>query len=104
MLTEGPDAVSSPDNGSAYRSHAVRTCLAGHGIRHLRTRPYTPRTNWKAERLIQTLLREWAYERLAYGCGLPAAAHTDEAVDSWATWEATVQFVNVAVERIVGVE
>lgn len=51
------------DNGSAYRSHAVRQCLAGHGIRHLRTRPYTPRTNGKAERFIQTLLREWAYER-----------------------------------------
>ena len=34
---------------------------AARGIRHIRTRPYTPRTNGKAERVIQTLLREWAY-------------------------------------------
>jgi transposase InsO family protein len=49
------------DNGSAYRSQVFRTALALAGVRHLRTRPYTPRTNGKAERLIQTLLREWAY-------------------------------------------
>ena len=49
------------DNGSAYRSHAFRKLLAGAGIRHIRTRPYTPRTNGKAERFIQTSLREWAY-------------------------------------------
>jgi transposase InsO family protein len=65
------------DNGSAYRSHAVRTCLAGHGIRHLRTRPYTPRTNGKAERLIQTLLREWAYERPYRSSAARAAALPD---------------------------
>lgn len=51
------------DNGSPYRSHAVRTLLAHEGITHKRTRPYTPRTNGKVERLIQTLLREWAYVR-----------------------------------------
>jgi transposase InsO family protein len=51
------------DNGSAYRSRTFRK-LCGHmHIRHLRTRPYTPRTNGKAERFIQTALREWAYER-----------------------------------------
>lgn len=49
------------DNGSAYKSHAFRDLLAGQGIRHKRTRPYTPRTNGKAERFIQTSLREWAY-------------------------------------------
>jgi transposase InsO family protein len=49
------------DNGSAYRSDRFRHVLAHAGVRHLRTRPYTPRTNGKAERLIQTLLREWAY-------------------------------------------
>jgi transposase InsO family protein len=49
------------DNGSAYRSYVFRGVLARAGVRHLRTRPYTPRTNGKAERLIQTLLREWAY-------------------------------------------
>ena len=49
------------DNGSAYRSHAFRQLLGQQGIRHIRTRPYTPRTNGKAERFIQTSLREWAY-------------------------------------------
>jgi transposase InsO family protein len=49
------------DNGSAYKSFAVRDLLAEHGIKHKRTRPYTPRTNGKAERFIQTSLREWAY-------------------------------------------
>ena len=65
------------DNGSAYRSHAVRACLAGHGIRHLRTRPYTPRTNGKAERFIQTLLREWAYERPYRSSAARTAALSD---------------------------
>jgi len=49
------------DNGSAYKSHAFRRFLAERGIRHIRTKPYTPRTNGKAERFIQTSLREWAY-------------------------------------------
>ena len=51
------------DNGSAYRSHAFRRACADAGLRHLRTRPYTPRTNGKAERFIQTALPEWAYAR-----------------------------------------
>jgi transposase InsO family protein len=54
------------DNGSAYVAHAYRKALAELGLRHLRIRPYRPRTNGKAERLIQTLLNEWAYERI-YG-------------------------------------
>ena len=54
------------DNGSAYISHAYRRALAERGLRHLRIQPYRPRTNGKAERFIQTLLNEWAYERL-YG-------------------------------------
>ena len=49
------------DNGSAYRSQLFAGALAKAGIRHVRTRPYTPRTNGKAERFIQTSLREWAY-------------------------------------------
>jgi transposase InsO family protein len=49
------------DNGAAYRSHAFRDTCRDLGIRHLRTKPYTPRTNGKAERFIQTSLREWAY-------------------------------------------
>jgi transposase InsO family protein len=51
------------DNGSAYKSFAFRDLLTARGIRHKRTRPYTPRTNGKAERFIQTSLREWAYTR-----------------------------------------
>ncbi len=51
------------DNGSAYRSHAFRQRLIAAGLRHIRTRPYTPRTNGKAERFIQTSLREWAYAK-----------------------------------------
>jgi transposase InsO family protein len=51
------------DNGNAYRSHLFRDRLKRAGCRHLRTRPYTPRTNGKAERFIQTSLREWAYAR-----------------------------------------
>ena len=49
------------DNGSAYRSKAFRAAVTAAGARHKRTRPYTPRTNGKAERFIQTGLREWAY-------------------------------------------
>jgi transposase InsO family protein len=51
------------DNGSAYRSGLFRQAVAEAGARHVRTRPYTPRTNGKAERFIQTSLREWAYAR-----------------------------------------
>lgn len=51
------------DNGSAYRSKLFAAALARAGARHVRTRPYTPRTNGKAERFIQTSLREWAYAR-----------------------------------------
>jgi transposase InsO family protein len=49
------------DNGSGYRSKAFAAACAELGIRHRFTRPYTPRTNGKAERFIQTALREWAY-------------------------------------------
>ena len=49
------------DNGTGYRSKAHQAATAQLGIRHLRTQPYRPRTNGKAERFIQTLQREWAY-------------------------------------------
>ena len=49
------------DNGAAYRARAFAATCAELHLRHVRTRPYTPRTNGKAERFIQTLLREWAY-------------------------------------------
>lgn len=51
------------DNGTGYRSHRFRDACAGQRLRHLRTKPRTPQTNGKAERFIQTLLREWAYGR-----------------------------------------
>jgi len=52
------------DNGPAYRSTVHALTCKQLGLRHLTTRPYRPRTNGKAERFIQTLLREWAYSRL----------------------------------------
>ena len=51
------------DNGSCYRSQAFARACKQLRIRHIRTRPYTPKTNGKAERFIQTSLREWAYAR-----------------------------------------
>ncbi len=51
------------DNGSSYRSHQFRATCGQLEIKHHRTRPYTPRTNGKAERFIQTALREWAYAK-----------------------------------------
>ena len=51
------------DNGAAYRSGRFRRLCQRLGLVHRRTRPYSPRTNGKAERFIQTILREWAYAR-----------------------------------------
>lgn len=51
------------DNGSAYRSKLWRRACCALELRHLRTRPYTPKTNGKAERFVQSSLREWAYAR-----------------------------------------
>jgi transposase InsO family protein len=51
------------DNGAGYKSHAYADAVRELGARHKRTRPWRPQTNGKAERLIQTLLREWAYGR-----------------------------------------
>ena len=52
------------DNGGCYIAHAYAAALRQLGLRHHRIRPYRPRTNGKAERLIQTLLNEWAYARI----------------------------------------
>ena len=49
------------DNGSAYRSSVHAIACRALGIRHLRTRPYRPQTNGKAERFIRTMLGGWAY-------------------------------------------
>lgn len=67
------------DNGSAYRSKLFASALQTAGVRHIRTRPYTPRTNGKAERFIQTSPREWAYVR-------PCASSSERAlaIKPWA--------------------
>jgi transposase InsO family protein len=49
------------DNGSAYRSRVFAKAIAAHRLKHKRTRPHTPKTTGKAERFIQTSIREWAY-------------------------------------------
>ena len=49
------------DNGSCYRAFKFREACRDLGLKHIRTKPYTPKTNGKAERFIQTALREWAY-------------------------------------------
>jgi transposase InsO family protein len=51
------------DNGSCYKDGTFRKILHQQHVKHRFTRPYTPRTNGKAERFIQTALREWAYAR-----------------------------------------
>jgi transposase InsO family protein len=51
------------DNGSSYRSGQFRLACQKMQLKHSRTRPYTPRTNGKAERFIQTAMREWAYAK-----------------------------------------
>lgn len=51
------------DNGSCYRSKAFAKACKRLGLKHIFTKPYTPKTNGKAERFIQTALREWAYAR-----------------------------------------
>jgi len=66
------------DNGSAYKSRRFAKLLRRLKIRHIRTRPYTPRTNGKAERFIQTLLREWAY---AYR--YPSSQHRSDELQPW---------------------
>ena len=66
------------DNGSCYRSRRFRKALRLLKIKHVRTRPYTPKTNGKAERFIQTALREWAYAQ-AY----PTSAHRAAELPRW---------------------
>lgn len=66
------------DNGAAYVSKAFARLCRRLGMTHRRTRPYTPRTNGKAERFIQTALREWAYAR-AYD----NSAHRAQSLPGW---------------------
>jgi transposase InsO family protein len=66
------------DNGSAYRSAVHALACKALGIRHLRTRPYRPQTNGKAERFIRTLLGGWAY-----GAIYRDSAERTAALDGW---------------------
>jgi len=66
------------DNGSCYRSKAFARACRDLGLKHFRTKPYTPKTNGKAERFIQTALREWAYA-LAY----PTSTHRAAELPVW---------------------
>ena len=73
-----PEAVMT-DGAVAYRrSRLFRAALGRHGLRHILTPPYTPRWNGKAERLIQTLKREWAYAH-----EWPSSAARARALSSW---------------------
>jgi transposase InsO family protein len=51
------------DNGACYKSFAFKDACKRLGLKHIRTKPYTPKTNGKAERFIQSSLREWAYAK-----------------------------------------
>lgn len=86
-----PVSAVMTDNAFCYVKRQFPATIAALGLRHLRTRPYTPRTNGKAERFIQTALREWAYAKAyrsshqragalhrfltTYNCTRPHTAH-----------------------------
>ena len=69
------------DNGAGYRSHAFRDLVNQHSIRHIRTRPYTPRTNGKAEAFIRILQREWAYAFV-----YPSSHHRARTLPGYLRW------------------
>ena len=68
------------NNGATHKSFAFRDACRDLGLKHIRTKPCTPQTNGKAERFIQTSLREWAYAKVYDTCDqraqdLPAWTH-----------------------------
>lgn len=65
------------DNGSCYKSFAFAAACKDLKLKHIRTKPYTPKTNGKAERFIQTALREWAYAK-AYETSDQRKSHLSE--------------------------
>ena len=69
------------DNGSCYRAVVHALACRALGIRHLRTRPYRPRTNGKAERFIRTLVDGWAY-----GAVYRTSAERTAALAGWLDW------------------
>ena len=66
------------DNGSCYKAKDFAKACKALSLKHIRTKPYTPKTNGKAERFIQTALREWAYAR-AY----PSSEHRKAHLPNW---------------------
>jgi len=66
------------DNGACYKSFAFARACKRLGLKHIRTKPYTPKTNGKAERFIQTALREWAYAT--------AYTHSDHRTEDLPRW------------------
>ena len=67
------------DNAFAYvKNRSLRELLDSHGIRHLTTQPYRPRTNGKVERFHQTMAREWAY-----GLAYRSHRHRNQALPHW---------------------
>ncbi len=67
------------DNGFSYvKNRSLRELLARHGIRHLTTQPYRPRTNGKVERFHQTMARDWAY-----GLSYRSHRHRNAALPHW---------------------
>jgi len=66
------------DNGACYKSFDFRDACRDRGLKHIRTKPYTPKTNGKAERFIQSALREWAYAQ-AY----PTSGHRAAELPIW---------------------
>ena len=69
------------DNGTGYRSDVHRAAIDRLGVKHLRTQPYRPRTNGKAERFIQTMLRE-----CAYGQAFQSSQQRRRALRRWLTY------------------
>ncbi|WP_275782838.1 IS481 family transposase [Pararhizobium gei] len=66
------------DNGSCYKARDFAKACKALGLKHVRTKPYTPKTNGKAERFIQTALREWAY-----ACAYPSSEHRKSNLPNW---------------------
>jgi transposase InsO family protein len=66
------------DNGPCFHARSFAHACRELGIKHVRTRPYTPRTNGKAERFIQSSLREWAY-----ACSFDTSAHRADQLPRW---------------------
>ena len=97
------------DNGSCYRSKRFEKLCRRLKLRHIRTRPYTPRTNGKAERFIQTALHEWAYAR-AYDSSSQRGEHLPRWLHryNWhrphasLKYRTPIQSLNIPLNNVVG--